>query len=202
MLIAIIYMLITNLDIGSFTAVRLLLQWIHNDLLMMIDKKTNVLLLLLDLSAAFDTINHTLLLKKLQRSYGITDTALQWLKSYLSNRTFKVAVGKSCSSECTLEIGVPQGSILGPLLFILYTKDLEKVISKYGFSVHLYADDTQIYLSFDVHSKSPDLNSIKMCFQDIKQWMMNNFLKSRTYLIRINFCCMKSEDMNFCDTYS
>ena len=150
---------------------------IHNDLLMMIDKKTNVLLLLLDLSAAFDTINHTLLLKKLQRSYGITDTALQWLKSYLSNRTFKVAVGKSCSSECTLEIGVPQGSILGPLLFILYTKDLEKVISKYGFSVHLYADDTQIYLSFDVHSKSPDLNSIKMCFQDIKQWMMNNFLK-------------------------
>jgi len=144
---------------------------------MLIDKKENVLLLLLDLSAAFDTINHDLLLKKLHRSFGIMETALNWLKSYLSNRTFKVTVNKGSSSQCTLDIGVPQGSILGPLLFILYTKDLESIVSKFGFSVHLYADDTQIYFSFDVHSDNPDLEAIKVCFQEIKQWMLKNFLK-------------------------
>ena len=150
---------------------------IHNDILMLIDKKENVLLLLLDLSAAFDTINHDLLLKKLYRSFGIMETALHWLKSYLGNRTFKVTVKKGSSSECALDIGVPQGSILGPLLFILYTKDLESIVSKFGFSVHLYADDTQIYFAFDVHSDNPDLEAVKVCFQEIKHWMSNNFLK-------------------------
>ena len=150
---------------------------IHNDVLMMIDKKENVLLLLLDLSAAFDTINHDLLLKKLTRTYGIRKTAIKWLESYLRNRTFKVTVNNSTSSECVLEIGVPQGSILGPLLFIMYTKDLEKIVTKYGFTVHLYADDTQIYFSFDVHNENPNFEAIKACFQEIKLWMSANYLK-------------------------
>ena len=105
---------------------------IHNDLLMMIDKKKwkdNVVLLLLDLSAAFDTINHDFLLQKLKRSYGLKGTAHSWFNSYLSGRTFKVTINNVSSSDCVLEIGVPQGSILGPLLFILYTKDLERIVS-------------------------------------------------------------------------
>ena len=114
----------------------------HNDILHMVDKKQNVVLLLLDLSGAFDTINHRLLLKKLQDMYGISGTVLKWLKSYLTDRNFKVVVKKASSNSCVLEIGVPQGSILGPLLFILYTKDLEAIVTKYGFSIHLYADDT------------------------------------------------------------
>ena len=150
---------------------------IHNDLLIMMDKRDNAVLLLLDLSAAFDTINHSLLLKKLKDMYGITGTVLQWLKSYLENRKFKVIINQSSSSDCLLEIGVPQGSILGPLLFILYTKDIEKIVTKYGFSVHLYADDTQIYFSFDVHNPNPDLTAIKECFNEIKIWMLKNFLK-------------------------
>ena len=150
---------------------------IHNDLLIMIDKKENVVLLLLDLSAAFDTINHEFLLQKLKKSYGIKGTALSWFKSYLTERTFKVTVNNVSSNECVLEIGVPQGSILGPLLFILYTKDLERIVSKYGFSIHLYADDTQVYFSFDVHSPDPDMSKVKECFRDIKQWMSNNYLK-------------------------
>ena len=150
---------------------------IHNDLLIMMDKKTNVVLLLLDLSAAFDTINHDLLINKLTKLYGISDVVLTWLKSYLSDRTFKVVVNGVSSSYCELSIGVPQGSILGPLLFIMYTRDLEKVITKYGFAVHLYADDTQVYFVFDVHSANPDLLAVRKCFQDIKIWMTENFLK-------------------------
>jgi len=128
---------------------------IHNDLLIMTDKKTNVILLLLDLSAAFDTINHKLLLQKLKVMYGINGTVLSWIASYLDGRSFTVKVKTSVSSSCILEIGVPQGSILGPLLFILYTKDLEKIVTKYGFSVHLYADDTQLYCPVLVKGSNP-----------------------------------------------
>ena len=150
---------------------------IHNDILMLIDKKENVVLLLLDLSAAFDTINHKLLLRKLREMYGIAGVALEWLRCYLSNRSFRVKVNQATSDECLLEIGVPQGSILGPLLFILYTKDLEKIVTKYGFSIHLYADDTQIYFAFDVHSENPDMTAVKTCFLEVKEWMTLNFLK-------------------------
>ncbi|KAL5252011.1 hypothetical protein ACHWQZ_G014978 [Mnemiopsis leidyi] len=150
---------------------------IHNDILMMIDKKENVVLLLLDLSAAFDTINHRLLLNKLQRLYGINDVAINWLSSYLSNRSYKVVVNQKSSGECLLKIGVPQGSILGPLLFILYTKDLESIVTKFGFTIHLYADDTQIYFAFDVHSDSPDMQAIDLCCSEVKKWMATNFLK-------------------------
>ena len=150
---------------------------IHNDILMMIDKKRNVLLLLLDLSAAFDTINHKLLLQKLKNMYGIDGTALSWIQSYLAGRSFSVKVNKTSSSSCTLTIGVPQGSILGPLLFILYTKDLEQLVKRYGLTVHLYADDTQIYFSFDAEGSDPDLTRIQACFLEIKRWMAENFLK-------------------------
>jgi hypothetical protein len=150
---------------------------IHNDILVMSDKQENVVLLLLDLSAAFDTINHDILLSKLKRTYGVKGEVLEWLKSYLSNRKFKVVVKNCSSSGCTLEIGVPQGSILGPLLFILYTRDLESIVTKYGFTIHFYADDTQVYFSFNVHSSNPDLSRIKECFGEIKKWMTSNYLK-------------------------
>ncbi|KAL5271663.1 hypothetical protein ACHWQZ_G000006, partial [Mnemiopsis leidyi] len=128
-------------------------------------------------SAAFDTINHRLLLNNLQRLYGINDVAINWLSSYLSNRSYKVVVNQKSSGECLLEIGVPQGSILGPLLFILYTKDLESIVTKFGFTIHLYADDTQIYFAFDVHSDSPDMQAIDLCCSEVKKWMATNFLK-------------------------
>ena len=150
---------------------------IHNDLLCIIDNETNALLLLLDLSAAFDTVNHRLLIRKLHNFYGIGGNVIKWLESYLSDRSFQVKIKQSNSKSYVLEIGVPQGSILGPLLFILYTKDLQDIVTKYGLSVHLYADDTQIYLALDVHSTTVDLTKITACFSEIRSWMSDNFLK-------------------------
>jgi hypothetical protein len=95
---------------------------IYIDILLMVDSRTYVLLMSLDLSAAFDTIHHGLLLKKLQSYYGIRGHVLQWLRSYLAERTFKMEVKESFSDDHRLDIGVPEGSILGPLLFIIIIK--------------------------------------------------------------------------------
>ena len=111
---------------------------IYSDLLVAIDKQSHALLVLIDLSAAFDTINHSLLISKLQKVYNIGGNVIAWIKSYLSQRKFKVFINDTFSDESPLEIGVSQGSILGPLLFILYTEGLQKLTSKYNFSIHLY----------------------------------------------------------------
>ena len=153
---------------------------IHNDVLLQIDKRNHTVLLLLDLSAAFDTINHQKLVQRLRHTYGFGGKIISWIVNYLSCRSFVVSVNGEMSSSCDLEIGVPQGSILGPLLFILYTKELQELVERHGISIHLYADDTQIYLSFN--SKDPigrDESKVKLseCFTDIKKWMTGNYLK-------------------------
>ena len=153
---------------------------IHNDVLLMLDQKSHVVLMLLDLSAAFDTINHDLLVNRLKKSYGLDGYIIKWIQSYLKNRSFKVVVNGKKSDSSSLNIGVPQGSILDPLLFILYTKDLEEIAMKYGFMIHLYADDSQIYFSLN-HQEGGDsdcqLQKLKLCFIEIKRWMSNNYLK-------------------------
>ena len=151
---------------------------IYNDLLCVTEAKNKVVLLLLDLSAAFDTVNHSMLLSKLQKKFGISGNVLKWFTSYLQDRSFTVTIDNSQSKKCYIRIGVPQGSILGPVLFILYTKEIESIARKYGFKIHMFADDNQLYIEFNplVHNMDDIERQIIHCLSDIKAWMTTNNL--------------------------
>ena len=157
-----------------------LLIRLTDDIFKEIHQDNIVVLVLLDLSAAFDTIDHSILLKKLEEDFGVTDKTLKWFSSYLIDRFFCVKVGSSLSDFLCLIFGVPQGSLLGPILFILYIKHLQKIAAKYGLDIQLYADDSQLYISF--HPKRPTeiegaVNRINECLAEIKKWMVTNFMK-------------------------
>jgi len=115
-----------------------------SDILQTVDNGDLAALVLFVMSAAFDTVDHSILLRRLYLTFGIDDTAHGWFQSYLSSRKQYVRRGPSKSSVTYLVCGVPQGSILGPILFVLYTVDLLMVIESHGLSV-MYADDTQVY---------------------------------------------------------
>ena len=147
---------------------------------MALDDRRAVFLLLLDLSAAFDTVQHSTLLSRLQSCYGITGQALAWMESYLCNRKQSVAINFSVSSSRDLHFGVPQGSVLGPVLFSLYTSPITDIIQSHGLKYHLYADDTQLYLAFNP-ACSEDLvaatSCVEACVAEIRVWMSRNYLK-------------------------
>ena len=117
------------------------------DILLAVDSGDLSVLALLDLSAAFDTVDHDILLRRLKTSFGLDGVVCSWFRSYLTGRVQRVRRGSSVSASVVLLYGVPQGSVLGPLgplLFILYTADLIRLIESFGFRPHLYADDSQI----------------------------------------------------------
>ena len=106
------------------------------------DKKQVVCLVLLDLSAAFDTVNHEILLYRLEHRFGVKQQALSWFKSYLSDRQQSVVVNGTQSDSFAMSCGIPQGSVLGPVLFTLDTASFYDVLRNLGVEFHLYADDT------------------------------------------------------------
>ena len=109
---------------------------VYNDIAMSSDNQKSVVLVLLDLSAAFDTVIHSLLLSRLSARFGNCDQALDWLRSYLSDRTQYIIIQDVSSDVHALPYGVPQGSVLGPLLYSLYTSPLGDIVRSHDLSYH------------------------------------------------------------------
>ena len=156
---------------------------VQNDLLRAVDESGAAILVLLDLSAAFDTIDHGVLLRALQYQFGLVGRVLSWFASYLCGRVQAIKIGQAISQFIELTFGVPQGSVLGPILFTLYTSSLGPIIRRHGLSYHLYADDTQLYIAFKIKDSMPGISKeeairrVEACAQDIRSWMTNNYLK-------------------------
>ncbi len=152
---------------------------VQNDLLLAMNNGKISLFVALDLSAAFDTVDHDVLLSRLNSRFGITGIALEWFRSYISERTCYVGIHGAHSEISSLQYGLPQGSVLGPLLFCMYTRPLADIIQRHGLSYHCYADDTQIYVSVKpVQSEvTQALHLLEACLDELRQWMTLNFLK-------------------------
>lgn len=156
-------------------------DWLEN-----IDEGLITGLCLLDIRKCFDTIDHTLLLEKLNR-YGVKGVELHWFKSYLNNRSQKVVCNNETSNTLDTDIGVPQGSILGPILFLVFINDLSQNI-KSG-QCNLYADDTLLYTSSKTIAEVAD--SLQKCLNEALIWYENNNLclnadKSKVMIISSN----------------
>jgi len=117
-----------------------------------------------------------ILLERLHTTIGLSDSALQWFQSYLSGRTEYVSLGRRRSRRLPVSCGVPQGSVLGPILFIIYMLPLGRVVSRHRMSFHCYADDTQLYIK-TAPNPSAAMSCVTACLGEIKAWMSNNFLQ-------------------------
>jgi hypothetical protein len=158
------------------------------DILGAVDRGDLAMLTLLDLSAAFDTVDHKTLLHRLEVSYGVSGTAHRWFVSYLSGRSQFVRCGSSSSLPETVLFGVPQGSVLGPILFLLYTADLLGLVETHGLQPHLYADDTQILGSCLPGGTTQLQNRVSACIDEVALWMKSNRLLLNTAKTDVLWC--------------
>ena len=118
-------------------------------------------------------------MERLCNVYGITGNALDWFRSYLTGRIQRVVIEDSVSVDQELDLGVPQGSVLGPRIYCMYIKPVSDIIQRHGLSHHSYADDTQLYMTMD-HSNNDwrdGLARIELCVSEIRKWMNQNMLK-------------------------
>ena len=162
----------------KFHSTETLLLKVVNDILVGFDKNTGTILLLLDLSAAFDTVDFDKLLHILENEFGIKGTALEWFRSFLTGRTQRVRIHNCLSDYLDVLFGVPQGSVLGPVLFNIYTRSLYSIIKAAGFDSNGYADDSNARLSFSLTFQYNIITQNLPALMDkITQWMNHFFLK-------------------------
>lgn len=153
---------------------------VKNDIMFSLDANRAVLLVLLDLSAAFDTIDHNILISRLSQRICVKGAALNWFSSYLANWSTQVDIAGELSDPVIAQFGLPQGSVVGPVGYSLYTLPVGDIAKHHNVSHHVYADDTQLYVSFDPKvpgDLSCAITRLQYCISDIKNWMTANKLK-------------------------
>ena len=138
------------------------------------------MLVLLDLSAAFDTVDHGILLSRLSQYIGVQGSTYTWFESYLSSRSQFVQIRDTSSSDRQLTCGLRRGSVLGPILYLVYTSPLGAMLRRHGVGFHMYADDTPLYLRMKT-TKVEDVVSartrVEVCLRELNQWMLLNNLR-------------------------
>ena len=160
---------------GHCTETALLI--VFNDLFLSLNKGNIYVLALLEFSSAFYTIDHPILVHRLQTDFGFTDTVLQWFSSHLTNRTHYVYFYNHCSALSPVHSGVPQGSVLGPIVFTMYIKPLSAIIDSHSIIHHSSADDLQLRMSAPPDKISELLHSMQSCICDVKACATANMLK-------------------------
>ena len=152
---------------------------LSTDVVSNLDRGHCVILASLDLSAAFDTVDHGIFLQQLKHTYGISGTFYQWFKSYLHNRQLKVCVNSSFSKPQNLKCGVPQGSVLGARMYTMYARPVSAIIEHNNIFYHSCADDTQLYIQCDNNEESVRcaISHLEKCISEICEWMKQNSLK-------------------------
>ena len=157
------------------TETAMLKVW--SDALVAADQRQVTLLALLDLSSAFDCVDHSILLQRLELHCGLTGSVLAWLASFVQERTQQVIYEGELSSSVSVPFGVPQGSVLGPLLFVIYTAELSEVVAAHGLMLHQYADDCQIYIATPVSDASSAVTRLQECLCQVNAWMSSSRLR-------------------------
>ena len=152
---------------------------VHADILHNMEQKMITLLVLIDLSVAFDPVDHPILFQCLEKQYGFCDSVLSWHKSYLSDRKQCVILKGMHSNTFDLPFGVPQGSCIGPVLFTQYASSLFSIFSNHSVSTHAYTDDHQLYMAFspNLESQNQAVSCMESCLEDVKSLMISNKLK-------------------------
>ena len=171
---------------------------VKNDIVSAIDDKNAVFMVMLDLSAAFDTIDHEIFVNRLCHTFHIKGRAQDWFASYLQNRKSCVCLAGEFSAEHVMSFGLPQGSILGPRRYQMYTHPIGDILRRYNVRFHIYADDTQIYVTFDPRIPGEyerALERLRMCVREIKAWMRQNKLQLNEE--KTEFCIFKSSRSTF-----
>ena len=151
---------------------------VHNDILQQLDKGCIVALVLIDVSAAFDTVNHQSLLNRLQKQFGLGGVALKWMESYLRGREQFVNINGTYSKVVLSDHGFPQGATLAGLLYNLFSKPIGDVVAKHPKVDHnAFADDNGCYISFRIDEQAEAVDILARCVNKVGDWMNENFLK-------------------------
>ena len=171
---------------------------LHNDMKQSMDSRRGVLLVLLDLSAAFDTLHHGILLERLH-DIGVRHTALEWFKPYLDDRTSAVKIGQTMSARSEVRCGVPQDSVLGPMLFNVYCLPIWDIFAKHNVRDHIYADDTQLHVECPPNDHTDASRQITECVEDPRRWLTDNRLllnEDKTEAILFRSSCPVTSTIN------